>query len=310
MNLMGKKGIPFFFLIDFEMVKPVVCPLLYLTHDIEFCMDESCHDPSKKIVDRLKKNPISFEQYGNAFDKVKDEISYGNSYLLNLTFPTRIEGELSLEEVYRSSFAKFKLLVKDQFVVFSPEPFVTIKEYFIHSFPMKGTIDASLPHAEETLLADKKEMAEHYTIVDLIRNDLSMVATDVKVERFRYVEKIQSNDKSLLQVSSHIKGRLGYNWKSEVGDILFSMLPAGSVSGAPKKKTTEIIAETEMDDRGYYTGVFGIFNGGSLRSAVGIRYIEQRDGKFFYRSGGGITSMSDARSEYEEMINKIYVPTH
>jgi len=86
------------------------------------------------------------------------------------------------------------------------------------------------------------------------------------------------------------------------------MLPAGSVTGAPKKMTTSIIRDIENSDRGYYTGVCGVFDGESLDSAVMIRFIELQNGMMQFRSGGGITFMSQAREEYEELIEKVYVP--
>jgi para-aminobenzoate synthetase component 1 len=175
---------------------------------------------------------------------------------------------------------------------------------------MKGTIDASLPNAEERVLSDPKELSEHVTIVDLIRNDLSAVATNVKVNRFRYLEKIRTNQKDLLQVSSEIVGDLPDDYGSHMGSMLMALLPAGSVSGAPKKKTLQIIREAEKERRGYYTGVFGYFDGQNLDSAVMIRFIEQVDGNFCYRSGGGITIHSEVEKEYQEAIDKIYVPVY
>ncbi|OGU77880.1 MAG: hypothetical protein A2279_07140 [Stygiobacter sp. RIFOXYA12_FULL_38_9] len=86
------------------------------------------------------------------------------------------------------------------------------------------------------------------------------------------------------------------------------MLPAGSISGAPKKKTVEIIQNAEKLERGYYTGVFGYYDGNNLDSAVMIRFIEQTAEGLVYRSGGGITFMSDVNSEYQELIDKVYVP--
>ena len=94
----------------------------------------------------------------------------------------------------------------------------------------------------EKILNDKKELSEHVTIVDLIRNDLSQVASDVQVTRFRYVDEIRTDSKTLLQVSSEIVGQLeGRILCDTLGDILVTLLPAGSVSGAPKPKTLEII---------------------------------------------------------------------
>jgi len=86
------------------------------------------------------------------------------------------------------------------------------------------------------------------------------------------------------------------------------MLPAGSISGAPKKKTIEIIREVEGYERGFYTGIFGYFDGKNLDSAVAIRFIEKQGEKLIFKSGGGITYQSDWEKEYEEMQKKVYVP--
>jgi para-aminobenzoate synthetase component 1 len=89
------------------------------------------------------------------------------------------------------------------------------------------------------------------------------------------------------------------------------MLPAGSICGAPKKRTLEIITEAEGERRGFYTGVAGVFDGRDLDSGVLIRFIEQTpSGELRFRSGGGITAKSDARSEYDELIQKVYVPIY
>ena len=175
---------------------------------------------------------------------------------------------------------------------------------------MKGTIDASLPNARERILADKKEEAEHATIVDLIRNDLSQVASEVTVSRYRYIDELQTNRGRLLQVSSEIRGKLPEDWKASLGDILFRLLPAGSITGAPKKKTMQIISEAETYERGFYTGVMGYFDGSSLDSAVMIRFVEQEGDRMYFKSGGGITCRSEVESEYHEMKQKVYVPIY
>jgi para-aminobenzoate synthetase component 1 len=173
---------------------------------------------------------------------------------------------------------------------------------------MKGTIDASIKNAEERLLNDEKEIAEHNTIVDLIRNDLSIVAKNVKVEKFRYVEEVKTSSKTLLQTSSLITGDLRDDFNENIGTIIFSLLPAGSISGAPKKKTVEIIKEAENYPRNYFTGIFGIYDGTNLDSAVMIRFIENVGDELYFKSGGGITFMSNPKIEYQEMIDKVYVP--
>ena len=257
---------------------------------------------------RLVKNPVEFSVYNSAFETVHRNLIGGNSYLTNLTFPTEIDLNINLPEIFERSVARYRLLFQDEFVVFSPEIFVQIDNGTIRSFPMKGTIDASLPDAEKRILADPKETAEHNTITDLIRNDLNMVASDVKVNRFRYIEKIVTNEKTLLQVSSEISGVLPVNYLANLGNIFRRLLPAGSVSGAPKRKTLQIIREAETYSRGFYTGVFGCFDGSKLDSGVMIRFIKIVNGKFIFCSGGGITANSNPQTEYNELIDKVYVP--
>ncbi len=109
-------------------------------------------------------------------------------------------------------------------------------------------------------------------------------------------------------MSSEITGKLSADYHKHLGDILVTLLPAGSISGAPKVKTLKIIEAAENETRGYYTGVFGYFDGENLDSGVMIRFIEQKGDRLFYRSGGGITIQSDLRSEYQEAIDKVYVP--
>lgn len=255
----------------------------------------------------FSKFPVEFSVYKESFRKVQKAIRRGDSFLTNLTFPTKIETGLTLEEIFNYSRAPYRLLMPGDFVCFSPECFVKIKGEMIFSYPMKGTIDASIPNAEQLILEDEKEKAEHYTIVDLIRNDLSRVAHEVNVTKFRYIDAVETHTKKLLQVSSEISGKLSNDWRSKLGEIVFSMLPAGSISGAPKDATVAIIRDAEIDDRGFYTGVFGVFDGESLDSAVIIRYIEEREGVKYFRSGGGITAKSDCRSEYQELLDKVYV---
>ena len=173
---------------------------------------------------------------------------------------------------------------------------------------MKGTLDATIPDAERVLMDDEKEAAEHATIVDLIRNDLSRVATDVRVDKYRYVDVLHTNKGDILQTSSEVSGLLPADYRRNIGDILAAQLPAGSITGAPKDKTVAIISQAEGYKRGFYTGVMGIYDNGELNSAVMIRFIEQDQSGMYFKAGGGITWMSDCRKEYEEVIQKIYLP--
>lgn len=312
MNRLGAAGVPFLFILDFELKKPLVYPLHEVPKGIYYKFNElknyTVHPAGFLSELRFEKYPMNKTLYKQAFDYVLNEINYGNSFLLNLTFPTPLSCNQSLHALFMKAVAKYKLYFHNQFIVFSPEIFVKIKDGIISSYPMKGTIDASITNARHQILNDKKEIAEHYTIVDLIRNDISIVATKVDVPRFRYLDLIHTHNKSLYQVSSEVCGILPDYYPATIGDIIAALLPAGSISGAPKKKTVQIIRQAEGQDRGYYTGVFGIFDGRNLDSGVMIRYIEMNGNQLQYRSGCGITALSDAESEYNEMIDKVYVP--
>ncbi|BFU60058.1 MULTISPECIES: aminodeoxychorismate synthase component I [Rodentibacter] len=312
-NRYGAQRTPFFFLIDFEREKPRIFPLeKAASQGIFFNIlgntntAEQKNFPQKFI--HIDKKPISLADYQQGFELVQQALQQGNSYLLNLTYPTEISGNFTLERLFYQTHAPYKLWLKNQFVCFSPECFVHIHANKIATYPMKGTINARLPNAENRLLNDEKEKREHYTIVDLMRNDLAMVAKNIQVTKFRYVDRIQTQKNTILQTSSEIYGELEDNWQEKVGDILAILLPAGSISGAPKEKTVQIIQQAEKQARGYYTGVFGLFDGKTLQSAVAIRFISQRNDKFYFHSGGGITIHSRLEEEYQELLEKVYLP--
>jgi 3-isopropylmalate dehydratase large subunit len=214
-------------------------------------------------------------------------------------------------ERWEEALAYWKTLKSDEGAVFDKE--VTfdagkITDGKIYTFPMKGTIDASVPDAETLIINDEKETTEHNTIVDLLRNDISRVAHRVQVNRFRYIDEIKTNRSKILQVSSEIEGTLSTKYISEIGDIIFNLLPAGSVSGAPKESTLRLIRESESSCRGFYTGVAGYFDGANLDSFVLIRFIEQNEEGLVFRSGGGITAGSELNKEYSEAVQKVYLP--
>jgi para-aminobenzoate synthetase component 1 len=324
MNQYGSEKTPFLFVIDFEMEKPFVVRLDDLAHEnircaihdglIDFGLTTPPQHSGQSVI--IEKEVIDFATYQKAFDLVKNNLLAGNSFLTNLTAETPVSLNTDLDLIFDQATAKYKLYFKDLFLCFSPETFVQIdQDGKISSFPMKGTIDAEIPGAKEIIMHDEKELFEHTTIVDLIRNDLSKVCSKVWVENFRYIENITKEDGGeLLQVSSKVSGLLPSDWENNIGDIISSMLPAGSISGAPKPRTLEIIREAEKitydknHKRGYYTGIFGIFDGKQLSSGVMIRYLENTPSGLVYKSGGGITARSSAENEYQEMIQKIYVP--
>ncbi len=271
-------------------------------------------NPSSVARERWKMRPPQWEDYRRSFNMVKRNILEGNSYLANLTCRVAVDCELSLEDMFMCTRAKYRLLLRRNagksrgFVCFSPEIFVKTSGGRIYAYPMKGTIDDSIENAREVLFSDAKEAAEHATIVDLIRNDLSRIADDVRVDKFRYVDVVGTNNGNMLQTSSEISGRLSQTMQRRVGDLLEALLPAGSITGAPKDRTMEIIREAEGYERGFYTGVMGIYANGELDSAVMIRFVEEEEDGMYFKAGGGITCMSNCRKEYEEMLQKICLP--
>lgn len=314
MDSLAESRTPFFFMINFMMDEVVVAKETELSN-YGLSVDFQNFKSSPKQLNKNTKvdfnsSPEPFKTYELGFKKIQDEIHLGNSYLTNYTCRTGLETQMTLEDFYHSAKAKYKVLWKDHFTFFSPETFIEIKNNRIYTYPMKGTIDAAVPDAESLLKNDPKEKAEHYTVVDLLRNDLSMVANDVKVDEFQRIERLHTNNKDLLAMSSVISGSLKNQYHSRIGSILKLLLPAGSILGAPKPKTLEIVLNAELVPRGWYTGVAGWFDGNDLDSCVMIRFIEQHEGKLYFRSGGGVTHMSKAEDEYLEMKNKIYVPLY
>lgn len=311
-NHLAGAGRPFLLIVDFKAEKGFVLEENELDESfVRFSLEGKIFGNETETISEAfswQLHPLTLADFAPKFRYVVDQIGLGNSFLTNLTQPTRVETNLTIERLYQLGHARYKLWLKDRFTVLSPEIFVRIKGTEISSYPMKGTIDASVPEAEQLILDDFKEKAEHATIVDLIRNDLSQVADEVEVKRYRYVERLTTHQRDLLQVSSEISGRLPNDFHRRLGDILFSMLPAGSICGAPKPKTLDIIEQAEGYERDFYTGIFGWFDGRNFDSAVMIRFAEPATDGLTFKSGGGITSQSDLEKEYEELIQKVYVP--
>lgn len=313
MNECGSLKVPFLFAVDFEMSEGLFIKNPEEQHEVYFRtpLGGNRAEPTSSSGTRplLNFSPISYEEYEKRFAVVQSGLMGGDSFLVNLSVKTPVTTTLSMEEIFQRSSALYNLYIPGRLVCFSPERFVLIKDGKIRTNPMKGTIDAKIPDAERVILANNKEIAEHYTVVDLLRNDIGIVAKKVCVERFRYIDRIKTREKEILQVSSEITGELPDDYLTRLGDIVLPMLPAGSVSGAPKRSTLDIIRRAEGEKRGFYTGVFGFFDGEALDCGVLIRYIEKEaDGNLFFRSGGGITIHSNARDEYNEILEKIYLP--
>lgn len=304
-NSLGKSGEPFVFCINYNKTDGFAYKKSELPPNIKISFGKAAKKAGKNQI--TKKEPISFEAYEQKISKLKEHIKDGDIYLANLTCETKVEIEGAMGDIFDSSSAEFLLLVEDEFSVHSPEEFVRIEGGIISTYPMKGTAVYDGEASIQKLLDNPKELAEHTMVVDLLRNDLSIVAGNVRVDKFRYPVLTPANGQELIQIVSKISGTLDDDYTQRLGDILFAMLPAGSITGTPKKKCVEILKDIEGYDRGYYCGVFGEFDGKNLRSAVAIRYIEKQSGGYVYKSGGGITLDSDAKDEYAEMIKKVYL---
>lgn len=313
MNSLGRDGIPFVWGISFDLDRYFLLDdpmdrtgVMWHVNGTGNCKDDPGHysgDVSMSVRDRYDEGA-----YREMFHVVRKGLLRGDSFLTNLTVATPVECSCSLKEIFLKSRAPYRLLIGDEFVCFSPETFVKISGRRISTFPMKGTSPCTSDPDGRILLADYKELCEHQTIVDLMRNDLNIVADEVSVVRFRYLEQIHTVSGRINQTSSEISGILHLGSERNFGDILLPLLPAGSISGAPKEATVKIIHEAETVPRGWYTGVFGYFDGAVMDSAVMIRCI-QRDpsGTLRFHSGGGVTVNSDPLAEYLEISDKIYL---
>jgi para-aminobenzoate synthetase component 1 len=313
MNQYGRSHKPFVFAVSYDMNRCLITDDPFGSARIRWAT-ERCSNaqpsgaaPAAGAALKIKRAP-TLAEYTHQFSVVRSGLMHGDSFLANLTVGVEVECDATFGQLFDMCSARYKLLIGDEFVCFSPERFVRMEHGIIYTYPMKGTIDAATPDAERTLMESYKERCEHNTIVDLLRNDLSMVADNVHVSRYRYVDRIATQHGHILQTSSEIAGELPADWHSRLGDIIFRLLPAGSICGAPKAETLRLIARAEQMPRGWYTGVWGYYDGCSIDTAVMIRCLAHVDGKTYFHSGGGITVNSLAADEYNEVLQKIYLP--
>lgn len=305
------KGEPFIVLVDYEKKNWLLFPIHHgqisgLWVNFPSFQLFKPYKSTEEVT--LEFRSLSQEIILDRMKKAQQELFYGNSYLLNYTCSVPLIGNYDLKSLFHVAKASYKILLHNEFLCFSPEKFIEIEDDFIRTYPMKGTKLNKKPSDKEDLLNDAKEIAEHYTVVDLLRNDLGMVSVDIQVKKFRFISEIKKSNGTLLQVSSEIEGKICSEYRGKIGSILNALLPAGSISGAPKKKTLEIIEENELHQRGFYTGIAGYFDGKNFDSCVMIRFIQQTKEGYIYKTGVGLTHMSDLHKEIEELYQKIYVP--
>lgn len=310
-NQLYCKRTPFFFVINYEKTEGYLVEEPLTQSELFFQFPNG----GNKSVAAVEKSVINFEvipnepgDYHKKFENLQGYFRRNELTLANLTDRTEIKTNLTLEDIFSLSESLYQVYIPNRFVCFSPERFVKIVDGTISTNPMKGTIDATLPRAAEMILEDEKEQAEHLATVTLLCEELAEVANRVHVSRFRYIDRLQTNRKDLLQVSSEIVGDLKEEYKQHIGDAIFSLLPGSSIAGEPKQKALAVLREIEGVERGYYCGIAGYFDGELLDSAVLIRFIEQDNEQFYFRSGGGVTAKSIFEKEYQEILNKVYLP--
>ena len=188
----------------------------------------------------------------------------------------------------------------------SPETLVKLENGVLHTFPLAGTRKRGKTfkedkELEEELLADEKEIAEHNMLVDLGRNDLG------KISKFRtvQVEKLHSIERysHVMHIGSTVRGEIKDEY--DALDAIEAVLPAGTLSGAPKIRACQLIGELENNKRGIYGGAIGYIDfTGNMDTCIAIRIAYKKNGKVFIRSGAGIVADSNPQKEYEECINK------
>ena len=188
----------------------------------------------------------------------------------------------------------------------SPETLVKLQDGILHTFPLAGTRprgktaeeDKAL---EEELLADEKELAEHNMLVDLGRNDLGKISKfgTVEVEKLHSIERYSH----VMHIGSTVRGEIREN--KDAFDAIEAVLPAGTLSGAPKIRACQLIGELENNKRGIYGGAIGYIDfAGNMDTCIAIRLVFKKNGKVFVRSGAGIVADSDPEKEYQECLNK------
>ena len=188
----------------------------------------------------------------------------------------------------------------------SPETLVKLEDGVLHTFPLAGTRPRGKTEEEDKalekgLLADKKELAEHNMLVDLGRNDLGKISKfgTVKVEKLHSIERYSH----VMHIGSTVRGEIRDGFDGL--DAVEAVLPAGTLSGAPKLRACQLIGELENNKRGIYGGAIGYIDfTGNTDTCIAIRIAYKKNGKVFVRSGAGIVADSDPNKEFEECINK------
>ena len=252
-------------------------------------------------------------EYCNMVNKAKHYIREGDIFQVVLSNRFEADFEGSLLNAYRvlrtlnPSPYMFYISGDDiEIAGASPETLVKLQDGLLHTFPLAGTkprgkTDEEDLQNEKDLLSDPKELAEHNMLVDLGRNDLGRISRfgTVKVEKYLSIERFSH----VMHIGSTVRGEIRDD--KNALDAVDAVLPAGTLSGAPKIRACEIINELENNKRGIYGGAIGYIDfTGNLDTCIAIRIAFKKNGKVFVRSGAGIVADSVPENEYQECINK------
>lgn len=253
------------------------------------------------------------EEYCAMVEKAKHYIREGDIFQIVLSNRLSAKFEGSLLNTYRilrtinpSPYMFYFSGTDVEVAGASPETLVNLENGVLHTFPLAGTrprgkTDEEDKALEAELLADEKELAEHNMLVDLGRNDLGRISKfgTVKVEKFHSIERFSH----VMHIGSTVRGEIRDD--ADALDAVQSVLPAGTLSGAPKIRACQIIGELENNKRGIYGGAIGYIDfAGNMDTCIAIRIAYKKNGQVFVRSGAGIVADSVPEKEYEECINK------
>jgi para-aminobenzoate synthetase/4-amino-4-deoxychorismate lyase len=289
-------------------------PLLYFEVFKELKKDFKTENLSTcKTFDLLSE--IDYEVYSKAIDKIKEEIACGNTYQVNYTYDYKVETQLKGFDLYQAVLPNqktpYNAYIKNEYeeiLSFSPELFFELKGNKIRTKPMKGTVKrGNTPLKDRENIAflknDIKNRAENVMIVDLLRNDLGKIAKtgSVKVDKLFEIE----SHNTLHQMTSEISAELEDN--ITLFEIFKAIFPCGSVTGAPKINTMEIIEKIEKGKRGVYCGAIGLITPEKTVFSVPIRILQKKTDANFYscRVGGAIVWDSTSKEEWDETLTKI-----
>ena len=273
---------------------------------------EKRNEPSGKLLGPV--TPLfAKEEFCKMVEKAKHYIHEGDIFQIVLSNRLSAPFEGSLFNTYRvlrtinpSPYMFYFSGTDVEVAGASPETLVKLENGVLHTFPLAGTRARGKTEAEDKaleaeLLADEKELAEHNMLVDLGRNDLGKISKfgTVRVEKLHSIERFSH----VMHIGSTICGEI--NEKYDALDAIAAVLPAGTLSGAPKIRACQLIGQLENNKRGIYGGAIGYIDfTGNMDTCIAIRIAYKKNGKVFVRSGAGIVADSVAEKEYEECLNK------